>query len=145
MRVRELMRRELPVVADEASLQEAGALLLESGAEVLPVARQDLLVGTVGYRELALGGCAAGRDPRRTRVAEVMSAGPARCLPDADPWAALELMREQGVAVLAVGESPERAEGYLLLPRLLEALARVERRPKGPLPEHVRRVRGDTP
>jgi CBS-domain-containing membrane protein len=143
MRVEDLMQREFAVVAESASLEDAGRLLQDAGSDVLPVARQGRLAGTVGWRELALGGCAAGLDPRRTRVAQVMTPRLGDCPPDADPGAVLARMREQAAEAVAVGTGPQGVVGFLTRRRLLEALVMPDDQDRGPAPEHVKRVRGE--
>ncbi len=85
MRAAQVMRAEdigpLPVVQDEASKK---------------------LIGIVTDRDLTLNVLAEGRDPRETRVEEVMSRRLVTCRPDEDVEHALDLMEEHQVRRIPV-------------------------------------------
>lgn len=143
MHVDDLMTDDFPVIAEGASLQQAATLMDQRGIDVLAVRESDRFLGTVSRHDLASGGCGGGHDPRSTAVAEVMSRRIASCPVDADLHTALKRMAEQEVEALFVRAPTDRVIGFLTRLRVLEALAWPDDRPRGPDPEHVRRVRGE--
>ena len=143
MRTQELMIVTFPSIPATASLQQAGVMLEEAGVALLPVRDGDRMVGTVSERDLAVRGCGQGLDPRVTPVARVM-ADPVSCSADARLQDALALMRSHRVPVLVVHDRQKHVVGLVTTQTLLDALdslAPVE--DWGPLPDEVKRVRGD--
>jgi CBS domain-containing protein len=136
------MIEPVDVVAEDADLRRAAALMIERRLPVLAVGRGEDVVGTVGQSELVLA-CAEGRLPEATRVSEVMRARLVSCPVDADRRDALALMTEQDVDVLLVRSASGALIGLLSRVRVLEGLAYPDDQPHGPTPEHVRRVRGE--
>jgi CBS domain-containing protein len=142
MLVNDLMIEPVDVVAEDADLRRAAALMIERRLPVLAVGRGEDIVGTVGQSELVLA-CAEGRLPEATRVSEVMRARLVSCPVDADRRDALALMTEQDADVLLVRSASGALIGLLSRVRVLEGLAYPDDQPHGPTPEHVRRVRGE--
>jgi CBS domain-containing protein len=136
------MIEPVDVVAEDADLRRAAALMIERRLPVLAVGRGEDVVGTVGQSELVLA-CAEGRLPEATRVSEVMRARLVSCPVDADRRDALALMTEQDVDVLLVRSASGALIGLLSRVRVLEGLAYPDDQPHGPTPEHGRRVRGE--
>jgi CBS domain-containing protein len=142
MQVNDIMVDPVTAVAEDESLRRAAGLMAERGRSVLAVERRDVLVGTVGQRELALA-CAAGRPPEETPVSQIMRTHIASCSVDADLRAALAQMTDEGVDALLVRSPKGTVIGLLTRLRVLEALAFPDDEPRGPAPEYVHRVRGE--
>lgn len=144
MHAHDIMIDDFDMVREDASLQEAAALMQESGTHVLAVGTPERILGILSQRDLAIEGCGKGRDPRSTQVSEVMTPRVASCRVEEDLGAVMRLMREQDVEAVFVRAPSERIVGLLPRIRVLETLASADDKPRGPVPEHVKRVRGET-
>lgn len=74
---------------------EAALAMRTNEVGAIVVTDRDAIVGIVTDRDLALRVVGEGRDPRATRLRDVMSPGVATLAPDADHAAAVRLMTEQ--------------------------------------------------
>jgi CBS domain-containing protein len=72
-RVADVMRAEPPVVSPEDTVQRAVQLMREADLGGLPVRDGDQLMGMVTDRDIALRVVTEARDPRQTRVRDVMT------------------------------------------------------------------------
>lgn len=143
MKVEGILADSFEVVPDSAGLQQAAVLMRAWGTDVLAVRQDERIVGTLSQRDLAFKGYAEGRDPHETAVAMVMTPRIAACPLEADLRTALRLMDEQGVDALLVRASSEKPVGLVTRLQLLQGLAEPDKASRGPLPEQVRRVRGN--
>jgi CBS domain-containing protein len=112
--VAELMTKHVEYVAPDASAQEAAALMGELDVSALPVGRADALQGVLTDRDLLYRVVAEGRDPRRTRVAEVATRLVYTCRADDPVNAAMDLMAAHSIRRLAVVDG-DRVVGWLTL------------------------------
>jgi CBS domain-containing protein len=76
MLLKDVMTKTVKTVPATATVQEAARLMEEHNVGFLPVIQDDLSAGVVTDRDLAIRVVAAGRDPARTTVADVMTFGP---------------------------------------------------------------------
>jgi CBS domain-containing protein len=143
MLAEQVMTDDFGQVSDSASLREAANLLAEGGTDVLAVRRGEEIVGLVGFRELAIEGYAMGRDPELTPVSSIMTHPSLSCAPDADLTPLVARMTDQGLEAVAVRSASGNVIGLVTRRRALEALAFPDEEPRGPMPDHVKRVRGD--
>jgi CBS domain-containing protein len=123
-RVAEVMSRNVRVVNPEESVQQAARLMAEEDAGVLPVGENDRLIGMVTDRDLALRVLTDGKDPARTKVREVMTAGTHYVFEDEDIEAAMENMEREQVRRMPVLNRAKRLVGIV-------SLGDVARRAKG--------------
>lgn len=137
----ETMVAGLPAVSSDASLGEAARLLRETGLSVLPVRTGRHVVGSISERDLALKCWASGCDPAETIVADVMHEDLTLCPASAPAEVALELMISTGVTAVIVHNGEGRVVGMATLPQVVEGLRRPA--PEGPVPNSVKRVRGE--
>lgn len=146
MQIDGILSDRFAVVSDDVSLAQAAARMLDLDTDVLAVRNEGVLVGTLSVHDLALAGYGGGCDPHLACVADVLTPRIAFCPLGTDLEAALHLMNEMGVEALLVGEPEGEAVllGLVTRRRVLEALADPDLVPRGPLPEHVQRVRGQT-
>lgn len=114
----------LTILTPGATVTDAALAMAERNIGAVLVAELGRLVGIVSERDIARRVVALGRDPRATRLAEVMTADPATVGPNELPGRALELMREIGCRHLPVLEG-ERIIGMLSI-RDLYAAVHVE-------------------
>lgn len=82
MKVSEVMIRDFGTVAPEESLQFAAQLMADLDTDALPVGDDKALQGILTGRDIVLRAVAHGLDPRKTKVAEVMSSHIVTCRPE---------------------------------------------------------------
>jgi CBS domain-containing protein len=88
--------RKLVVARPEASVCEAARLMRKNKVGAVLVVTDGRLVGIFTERDAVYRVMAAGRDPRGTRLAEVMTPDPKTVAPDESFGYALLLMHENG-------------------------------------------------
>jgi CBS domain-containing protein len=105
MSVYDLIRNQdtYRVEADEMVLDVAQAMV-ERNIGAVPVLRDGLLVGIFSERDLMKHVVVEGRDPRLTRVSQVMTEDPLTVSPQEDPQTCMILMRRHGFRHLPVCE-----------------------------------------
>ena len=141
MVIAEAMLADLPAVPSSASLVEAARLLRKTGIALLPVRSASGVVGYISEKDLALKGCGSGGDPAGIVVADVMTEDPVMLPGSAPVEMALELMARAGVAAVVVRNSDGQIVGVATLALVLDGLSRPP--PEGPIPDAVKRVRGE--
>lgn len=114
MQVKELMTSEPATVGPEATLGEAARLLQEHNCGSLPVVEGGRLMGIVTDRDIVVRAIAAGKDPKTTKVSDVMSKSPATVGPNDTVAKAEQLMAEHQVRRLPVVEDGH-LEGIIVI------------------------------
>jgi CBS domain-containing protein len=117
MKVKELMTAEPATLAPDATLGEAATLMKQEDCGSIPIVRDGKLVGIVTDRDIVVRAIASGKDPRSTRVSEVMSADPVTIGPDDDAKEAERLMAERQIRRLPVTDDGKLA-GILAIGQL---------------------------
>jgi len=74
MQIAEIMTRDVQLASPTQTLQEAARLMAELDVGAIPVADKDRLVGMLTDRDICVRAVAAGKNPGRCKVGEVMSA-----------------------------------------------------------------------
>jgi CBS domain-containing protein len=111
--VREAMTVSPRTVSGSTSVVEAARLMEAENVGSLPVVEQDdVLVGIVTDRDIALRVVAARRDPQRTTVGEICTDNPTYAYPDEPLDEALEQMAYRQVRRLPVVDD-DRLVGML--------------------------------
>jgi CBS domain-containing protein len=113
--VSDVMTRAVLFMHPEDTLQEAARKMKDLNVGPLPVCDGARLVGIVTDRDIAVRGVAEGRDPRGTRIREVMSADVITCRPEQDVAEAARLMREKQVRRLVVLDQDDHLAGIVSL------------------------------
>jgi CBS domain-containing protein len=117
MKVRELMTSDPATLAPEATLGEAATLMKQEDCGSIPIVQGGRLVGIVTDRDIVIRAIAAGKDPRSTRVSDVMSADPVTIGPDDDAKDAERLMADRQIRRLPVCDDG-KLSGILVLGQL---------------------------
>jgi CBS-domain-containing membrane protein len=78
-KVADVMTKDVKLASPEDTVQQAARVMSEQDTGALPVGENDRLVGMVTDRDLAVRAVAAGKDPSKTKLREVMSASRATC------------------------------------------------------------------
>jgi len=73
MEIRNVMTRNVEVIAPEATIQEAAQKMRAKDVGALPVCDGDRLAGMVTDRDIAVRATAEGHNPQRTKVRDVMT------------------------------------------------------------------------
>ena len=141
MVIAEAMLADLPAVPSSASLVEAARLLHRTGIVLLPVRSASGIVGCVSEKDLALKGCGSGGDPAGIVVSDVMTEHPMMLPGSAPAELALALMARTGMTAVVVHNGNGQILGVATLAHVLEGLSRPP--PEGPIPDAVKRVRGE--
>ena len=103
-KVKDLMTPGPTVVKPEDSVAQAATLMKQEDCGSLPVVANGKLVGIVTDRDIVIRAIAAGKDPRSTKISDVMTADPATIAPDASDDEAEKLMAKSQVRRLPVVE-----------------------------------------
>lgn len=104
MKVKDIMTREPACVAPDATLGEVATLMKQEDCGSIPVVRDGKLVGIVTDRDIVVRGLAGGKDPKATKVSDVMSADPVCIGPEDDVREAQEIMADRQIRRLPVVE-----------------------------------------
>lgn len=115
MQVKDLMTANVHVVAPDANLREAAALMRDLDIGALPVCENDRVIGFVTDRDITIRGTASGKAPDECQVRQVMSQGVVYCSDQATLDEAERLMKDRQVRRLAVLDQNQRLCGILSL------------------------------
>jgi CBS domain-containing protein len=114
-RVSDVMSTGVCLTSPEDTVQQAAQAMRDEDTGVLPVGEGDHLVGMVSDRDVALRLVAEGRDPRQTRVREVMSSDVRYVFDDEDLVHVAENMAEHQLRRLPVMNRDKRLVGVISL------------------------------
>ena len=104
--VRSIVAGQTPVTAAKsATVFEAAVLMKQQGKGALLVVDATRLIGIFTERDIVFRVVAAGRDPKATRLAEVMTPQPQTIHPNKPFLHALRIMHEGGFRHLPVVEN----------------------------------------
>ncbi len=141
MKVYDVMTPDVIMVGPEASLAEAAQLMKEQDIGPLPVCDSGQVFGMVTDRDIAVRAVAEGRDPKATRVREVMTPDVVCCFETDEVEEAARLMQEAQLRRLLVIDDDRRLVGIVSLADIVlqtgddrlggETLERVTEPPSG--------------
>ena len=114
-KIGDVMTRDVQLARPEQSIREAAELMARADVGSLPVSDNDRLVGMVTDRDLALRVLTEGKDPARTKVREVMTAGTHYVFDDEDLDSATEKMEREQVRRMPVLNHAKRLVGIVSL------------------------------
>lgn len=104
MKVKELMTSDPAKVGPDDVIAKAATAMKQEDCGAIPVVRDGKLIGIVTDRDITIRVVAEGRDPKTTKVAEIMSADPITIAPDADISEAAAIMAKSQIRRLPVVE-----------------------------------------
>lgn len=105
--------QQLVCLAPDATVLSAATLMAERRIAAVLVTEGDRLRGIFTERDITARVVAAGRDPERTTLAEVMTADPDTLGPDAQAIDALTLMEDRNYRHLPVAGADGRVLGII--------------------------------
>jgi CBS domain-containing protein len=109
------MTRDVEVVRAGASLKEAAGKMKSLDVGLLPVCDGDRLQGILTDRDITIRATADGRDPKKTKVTDVMSTDLAYCLEDQEVEEAVSLMEARQIRRIPVVNQDKRLVGIVSL------------------------------
>jgi CBS domain-containing protein len=115
MQLKDIMTRDVEVVHPNATLEEAAEKMKQLNVGPLPVCDGDRLVGMLTDRDVTVRATAAGRDPKTTRVREVMTDEVLYCFEDQDTNEAARVMEDKQIRRLVVLNRDKRLVGIVSL------------------------------
>jgi CBS domain-containing protein/sporulation protein YlmC with PRC-barrel domain len=115
VQVKDIMTRNVEVVHPEATLWEAAQKMAALDVGMLPVCSGDQLVGMLTDRDITVRATAEGRDPKTTRVHEVMTPEVVYVFENDDVSEAARIMMEQQVRRLVVLNQSKQLAGIISL------------------------------
>ncbi len=115
MQLKNVMTRRVEVVHPNATLQEAAQKMKAMDVGPLPVCEGDRLKGMLTDRDITVRATAEGRDPRTTKVREVMTPEIVYALEEQSVQEAARLMEDQHIRRLLVLNRDQRLVGIVSL------------------------------
>lgn len=112
MKILECMSRDVRTVNADEPIQEAATTMADIDSGILPVSKEDRLVGMITDRDIAIRAIARGRGPS-TPVQEVMSNEVRYCFEDEDVDDVLDNMANIQVRRLPVVNRDKRLVGIV--------------------------------
>jgi CBS domain-containing protein len=123
MPIQRILRRSVKTLPPETSCAEAARLMRDEEIGCVVVAEAGRPAGVVTDRDLVVRVMAAGEDPDRLALRDVMSGEPVFLGDERSLDAVIRTMREQGVRRVPVVDEEGELEGIVSLDDLLVLLA----------------------
>ncbi len=114
-KVAEVMTPDVRVAQPDDTVQHAAQLMGEEDIGALPVGERDKLVGMVTDRDIAVRLGAEGKDPKETKVREVMTPEVKYVFEDEDVEQAAQVMAQEQIRRLPVMNRDKRLVGIVSL------------------------------
>jgi CBS domain-containing protein len=115
MQVRHVMTQGASVTSPDSDLQQAGQMMAQLDAGILPVGENDRLIGMITDRDIVIRAVAEGRNPQNTLVREIMSTDVKYCFQDEELEDVAENMAQLQVRRLPVLSREKRLVGIISL------------------------------
>jgi CBS domain-containing protein len=115
MELRDIMTRNVEVISGDASVKEAANKMRTIDVGFIPVCDGSRLKGILTDRDITIRATADGRDPIKTKVADVMSTDIAYCLEDQKVDEAVCLMEARQIRRLPVLNLDKQLVGIVSL------------------------------
>lgn len=104
LKIKDIMSRDVASLNQEDSIEKAACLMKEHDVGSIPVCNQNMVVGIVTDRDIALRSVAEDKDARNIKVKEVMTANPVTGNPEMDVHDAARIMGDMQIRRLPVVE-----------------------------------------
>jgi len=115
MELRDIMTRDVEIVSASASLKEAADKMKSLDVGLMPVCDGDRLQGILTDRDITIRATAHGRDPKKTKVSDVMSTDLAYCLEEQEVEEAVSLMEARQIRRIPILNQDKRLVGIVSL------------------------------
>jgi CBS domain-containing protein len=115
MQIREMMTKNVEVLAPHASIRDAAAKMRDLDVGGIPVCDGQKLQGFLTDRDLAIRAVAEACDPAKTKISEVMSPNITYCFDDNDVEEAAQMMESKQIRRLPIVDREKRLVGIVSL------------------------------
>lgn len=115
MLVKDVMHKKAKVVNFQDSVEAAAKLMVTEDCGSIPVEKDDRMIGMLTDRDIAIRVVAKGKDPKKTKVQDVMSEGINYCFEEDSLDEASSKMSEKKHRRLPVINKERRLVGMLSL------------------------------
>jgi CBS domain-containing protein len=115
MQIRDIMTREVEVVAVDAPVRDAAAKMKQLDVGAIPVCDGQKLTGVLTDRDIAVRLAAEGRNPAETRVSEIMTRDLYYCFEDQDVEEAATVMEAGQIRRLPILDQDRQLVGIISL------------------------------
>jgi CBS domain-containing protein len=115
MKISEVMTRGVECTPPDATLQQAAERMKSLDVGALPVCDNDRLAGVLTDRDITVRCVASGKDPRTTRVRDVMTPEIVYAFEDQDVAEAARIMKDKQIRRLPILNRDKRLVGIVSL------------------------------
>ena len=115
MKVRDIMSPDVELVNPSDSIQSAAKKMADADIGFLPVGENDRLVGMVTDRDITLRAVALGKNPKSTKVRDIMTDKVLYCTEDDEVEDAADNMASLKIRRLPIVNDDKRLVGILSL------------------------------
>ena len=115
MKVSQVMTKQPKVISADETVLNAAQQLAQKGIGMLPVSKDDRLVGVLTDRDIVVRVVAESRDPAKTTIGSVISGQPKYCFEDEDTEHVARNMDELLIRRLPVMNRDKRLVGIVSL------------------------------
>ncbi|MFN8489419.1 MAG: CBS domain-containing protein [Caldilineaceae bacterium] len=115
MQLKDVMTHNVEVAHVDISVQDAAKLMKKLDVGSLPVGDGSQLIGMVTDRDITIRATAEGRDPKQTKVKDVMTSDLVYCFEDQAPVEAAVVMQEQKIRRLPIVNHAMKLVGIVSL------------------------------
>jgi CBS domain-containing protein len=114
MKVRDIMTTSVAQVSPYTTVSDAARLMEKHNVGSVPVCSNDKIVGILTDRDIVVRNIAGGKDPRATKVEEIMSAEVTTVTPDTEVAQVGKIMAEKQIRRIPVTDN-DRLVGMVAL------------------------------
>ena len=115
MKIKEIITCEPHCIGPDATLEEAAEDMKTLDVGILPICKDEELIGAVTDRDIAIRGVAEGCDPKTTPVREVMSRVIVYCFDAQEVEEAADMMEKNRIRRLPILDRQQRVIGIISL------------------------------
>lgn len=126
MKAKEIMTKGPDFLPPTATLKEAADFMKKHDCGFVPIGENDRLIGAVTDRDLAIRGIAAGKDPNKTQIRDVLSKGIHFCLEEDSIEKVIKQMEDLQIRRIVVLSDQKRMTGIISLGDIAKRLHNAE-------------------
>ena len=115
MKVQQIMSQNVQCIEPTTPISKAAEKMRELDIGFLAICENDRLVGTVTDRDITIRSVAEGRDPRASRVGDIMTPTVFYCYEEDDVERVGEQMREKEVRRMVILDEQDKLVGVVSL------------------------------
>lgn len=105
MKVKDIMTKDVAYLSKDDPIEKAAQLMKQHDVGSIPVCNQDIVVGIVTDRDIALRSVANGKDTQQMKVKDIMTLNPVVGNPEMDVRDVAKIMSDKQIRRLPIVES----------------------------------------